>query len=115
MGGLPKQTKRRALIKRFKELGFTGPHQGRGKHPEFMARGDNVVKLPNNHRGDIGEGLLKTLISEAGLTPEQWLGEPPAQTTDQRAPAVPDVAATVPEQLAKGSAANPPKGKSSKL
>lgn len=64
------------MIKRFKDLGWDGPHQGTGKHPEFMRRGEHVVKLPNPHSGrDIGEGLLKIILAEAGISPEQWLGE----------------------------------------
>jgi hypothetical protein len=63
VGKLPKQTKRRDLIKRFRELGWGGPHQsGKGKagdHPEFMVKGERVVKLPNPHRADIGEGLFR--------------------------------------------------------
>lgn len=39
-----------------------------------MQRKQRVVKIPNPHRGDIGEGLLKKIIAEAGLTVEQWLG-----------------------------------------
>jgi predicted RNA binding protein YcfA (HicA-like mRNA interferase family) len=84
VGKLPKQTKRGSLIKRFRELRFTGPHRGTGDHPEYMARGDVVVKLPNRHRGDIGEGLLKKILSQAGVSVEEWLGidstpEPEAQ------------------------------------
>ena len=79
MGKLPKQTKRRYLIKRFRELHFTGPHQGvkgrQGDHPEFMERDGRVVKLPNPHHADIGEGLLKTLLMQAGVSIEEWLGE----------------------------------------
>jgi len=87
VGRLPKQTKRSALIRRFRALRFTGPHQGvkghgTGDHPEYMARGDRVVKLPNPHRGDIGEGLLKKLLAEAGVTVDEWLGVKPAGSAD---------------------------------
>lgn len=81
MGKLPKQTKRSALIRRLRALGFDGPHSGgKGDHPVYMVKDDRVVKLPNPHRGDIGEGLLKKIIAEAGLTVKKWLGEdePPA-------------------------------------
>jgi predicted RNA binding protein YcfA (HicA-like mRNA interferase family) len=79
VGKLPKQTKRRDLIKRFRELGWGGPHSGaKGDHPEYMAKGNRIVKVPNPHRGDIGEGLLKKIIAEAGLSAEKWLGDEPA-------------------------------------
>lgn len=81
MGKLPKQTKRRILIKRFRDLGWSGPHagvkgQGVGDHPEYMAKGNLVVKLPNPHRGDIGETLLKKILAEAHVAVEEWLGLP---------------------------------------
>lgn len=75
MGSLPKATKRKDLIKRFRALGFTGPHHGVGRHPEYMERDGHIVKLPNKHaRGDIGEGLLKTILQQAHLTADEWLG-----------------------------------------
>jgi hypothetical protein len=83
MGKLPKQTKRRELIRRFRELGWTGPHDGVkgsavGDHPQYMGKDKRVVKLPNPHRGggDIGEVLLKKILAEACITVKQWLGEP---------------------------------------
>lgn len=75
MSALPAQTSRRALIARFKELGFTGPHAGTGGHPSFMQRGRQVVKLPNPHgTKDIGRELLKRILSNAGISKEEWLG-----------------------------------------
>lgn len=82
MGKLPKQIKRKDLIKRFRELGWSGPHDGvrgrSGDHPQFMStdEGNRVVKLPNPHRGDIGEALLKTVLAEARIPIGEWLGEP---------------------------------------
>jgi len=93
VGKLPKQTKRRVLIKRFKELGWTGPHIGvkgrAGDHPSYMAwtapddpDDQRTVKLPNPHRSDIGEGLLKKIIAEAGLSEAEWLGTSQAKGED---------------------------------
>ena len=75
MGVLPKTTKRRDLIKRFRELGWDGPYSRGGKHKEHMVKGAKVVKLPNPHskRGDIGEPLLKELLKQASISPEQWV------------------------------------------
>ena len=100
MGRLPKQTKRNDLIRQFRELRFTGPHTGVGDHPQFMQRGDRVVKIPNPHRGDIGEGLLKKIIAQAGLTEEQWLGEQPLD--DEAEEAEPTVATTRKARRTKG-------------
>ena len=36
-----------------------------------------VARLPNKHsksRTEIGEGLLKKILSEAGITHTEWLG-----------------------------------------
>jgi hypothetical protein len=89
MGKLPKQTKRKDLIKRFRDLGWTGPHisakgHGAGDHPQYMSKdeGERIVKMPNPHRGDIGEVLLKMILAEAGLTAEKWLGLPEKKTGD---------------------------------
>jgi hypothetical protein len=90
MGKLPKQTKRRDLIKRFRDLGWSGPHdsvkgRGVGDHPQFMStdEGERVVKMPNPHREDIGEVLLKKVLAEAGITVEKWLGLPEKKTGDE--------------------------------
>lgn len=74
MSGLPAQTKRSALIDRFRELGYTGPHGGTGKHPQFMQRGAQVVKLPNPHgrKKDIGRELLSRILRNAGISNDEW-------------------------------------------
>jgi hypothetical protein len=38
-----------------------------------MEKDGRVVKLPNEHREDIGIGLLKMLLNEAGITRDEWL------------------------------------------
>lgn len=66
----------RKFIKRCKQLGWTGPHKGVGDHPKYMERDGRVVKVPNPHgkRSDIGEGLMKILLEQAGMTVDEWLG-----------------------------------------
>lgn len=73
MSNVPKQTKRRDLIKRLKELGFQGPFKGSGPHPEFMVKDSLVLKLPNPHHGDIREVLLKKILQQAQISIEEWL------------------------------------------
>jgi hypothetical protein len=77
VGGLPKATKRRALIKRLKELGCDGPYKGTGDHPEYMVRGTHVSSLPNPHtkRADIGEGLLKRILKALDISHDEYLGQ----------------------------------------
>ena len=42
-----------------------------------MERNGRVVKLPNPHgkHSDVGEGLLKTILEQADVSHEEWLGE----------------------------------------
>jgi predicted RNA binding protein YcfA (HicA-like mRNA interferase family) len=60
------------LVRRLRELGFEGPYAG-GRHPQ-MRRGDVTVIIPNPHEGDIGVGLLRRLLRQAGVSREEWLG-----------------------------------------
>ena len=61
------------LVHRLGELGFEGPYAG-GRHPQ-MRRGDLTMIIPNRHEDDIGVALLRRLLRQAGITPEEWLGE----------------------------------------
>lgn len=68
---LPKVTPRQVLIRRFRALGFDGPHGG-GKHP-FMRRGSLTVTIPNKHKGDeIKRHLLKEILKQAGISEREW-------------------------------------------
>jgi predicted RNA binding protein YcfA (HicA-like mRNA interferase family) len=63
------------LVPRLSELGFDGPYAG-GRPPQMRRRrGDLTVIIPNRHEGDIGVGLLRRLLRQAGVTREEWLGE----------------------------------------
>ena len=61
-----KPVSRWVLIKKLKELGFTGPFTG-GRH-EFMERGDLRLVIPNPHRGDIGVKLLGIILKQIGIS-----------------------------------------------
>ena len=41
-----------------------------------------AVKLPNPHRSDIGEGLLKKILEEAGISQAQWLRTAAAESDE---------------------------------
>jgi predicted RNA binding protein YcfA (HicA-like mRNA interferase family) len=62
--------KRRKLIRSLKDLGFEEPFTG-GRH-QFMVRGDTTVRVPNPHQGDIGKELLSRILSQAGVSREEW-------------------------------------------
>lgn len=40
-----------------------------------MRRGDLTLIIPNPHQGDIGIGLLRRILHQAGISPQEWLGE----------------------------------------
>ena len=62
--------KRLDLIRRLRQLGFTGPFVG-GKH-QFMLRGDRSLTLPNPHQSDLGRELLARILRQAGVSREDW-------------------------------------------
>ncbi len=37
-----------------------------------MVRGDRAVRIPNPHGSDIGVPLLREILRQAGVTPEEW-------------------------------------------
>ena len=61
---------RRNLLRRLKQLGFDGPYSG-GRH-QFVVRGDVRLILPNPHRQDVSVSLLTRLLTQAGVTREEW-------------------------------------------
>lgn len=62
--------KRKDLIRFLRQLGFIGPYSG-GKH-QFMVKEKLRVRIPNPHKGDIGENLLKQILKEIGIDRTKW-------------------------------------------
>ena len=71
MSGRLTPISRTDFIKKMRGLGWEGPRPG-AKH-ERLFKGDQVLILPNEHIGDIGVGLLRRLLSQAGISREEWL------------------------------------------
>jgi len=62
---------RKKLIRKFRELGYTGPFLG-GKH-QFMIKGDKKIRIPNPHQGkDIHVSLVEEIFKQAGISKEEW-------------------------------------------
>lgn len=62
------------MIRKFKKLGFTGPHPGKN-HP-VMKRGSLKVPITNEHDGeksDPGRDLMKNILKIAGIPEKDWL------------------------------------------
>ena len=62
---------RHDLVKRFRELGWSGPKSG-GQH-QYMVKGKRKVRIPNPHRGDTSVGLLTQILRQAGISVDEWL------------------------------------------
>ena len=58
------------LIRSLRRAGFSGPLPG-GSH-QYMVQGQLKVWIPNPHQGDIGIGLLRRVLSQAGISREEW-------------------------------------------
>ncbi|MCM2305269.1 MAG: type II toxin-antitoxin system HicA family toxin [Elusimicrobia bacterium] len=69
---MPKPLKRRELIEKLREHGFEGPYAG-AKH-QFMVKGGLKLRIPNPHRGDISEPLLREILRQAEIDPKTWSG-----------------------------------------
>ena len=45
-----------------------------GAKHDFMVRGQRKVRIPNPHRRDVGVDLLDTILKQAGICRERWIG-----------------------------------------
>ncbi len=64
-----KPLSRRVLIRKLQRMGFSGPFSGT-RH-EYMTRGSQKIFIPNPHGTDIGVPLLKRILKEFDITPEE--------------------------------------------
>jgi predicted RNA binding protein YcfA (HicA-like mRNA interferase family) len=65
-----KTISRGKLIQRLKSFGFEGPCSGT-RH-QFMKRGALKLRIPNPHEGDISIELLRKILKQAGIDPEEF-------------------------------------------
>jgi predicted RNA binding protein YcfA (HicA-like mRNA interferase family) len=67
-------TSRSDLVRRLRAFGWSGPYPG-GRH-QFMLKGHAQLTIPNPHGGrEIGTNLLKIVLTEAGISREDWLSQ----------------------------------------
>ncbi len=67
---MPKPIKRRELIRRLQSLGWAGPESG-GSHL-FMRKAGRRLIVPNPHGGDVDWSLVKRMLMQARISPEEW-------------------------------------------
>jgi predicted RNA binding protein YcfA (HicA-like mRNA interferase family) len=60
----------REIVRKFRSLGYSGPFSG-GKH-QFMKKGSQKIRIPNPHTGDTGVSLIKEILRQSGISPEEW-------------------------------------------
>jgi len=62
---MAKPISRKELIRRFRNLGFTGPISGSRR--QFVQKGELKVRIPNPHKGgSIDWALAKEILRQAG-------------------------------------------------
>jgi len=68
---MPTNISRKELIRKFKELGYSGPFSG-SKH-QFMIKGRKKIRIPNPHgSGDIHISLVKEILRQASISNNEW-------------------------------------------
>ncbi len=65
--------KYREVVRRLKRLGFQFDHQTAGSHEIWFNPTANRYTTIPNHPGDIPEGTLRAILSQAGVTPSDFL------------------------------------------
>lgn len=60
----------RDFVRRLRRLGFEGPYPGT-KHPMFVRKG-RPYHVPNPHGHEISVPLLRRILRELEITPQQW-------------------------------------------
>ena len=63
----------RQVANRLKKLGFVFDRQAAGSHEIwYNEQSDRYTTIPN-HPGDMPEGLLRAILKQAGILPEDFL------------------------------------------
>ena len=60
---------RAKFIKRLKNIGFEGSFLG--SDHDYMVRGDNFVRIPNDHRREIGANLIVEILREGSISRDE--------------------------------------------
>jgi predicted RNA binding protein YcfA (HicA-like mRNA interferase family) len=62
---------RKDLVRKFRNLGFTGPFSG-GRH-QFMVKGELKIRVTNPHKaGEVSESLIHEILRQAGISKDEW-------------------------------------------
>lgn len=68
-----KPLKSKEVIKKLSKLGFVGPIAG-GKHIRMVnLKTKKIIPVPMHKGKDVGVGLIRAIISEAGISRDEWI------------------------------------------
>lgn len=60
------------VIRKLRKLGFKGPISG-GRHVRMIHPSkQQIVPIPMHKGKDIGIGLLRAILRQVGITPDEW-------------------------------------------
>ena len=60
------------VIRKLRALGFDGPVAG-GRHSRMVRRQTGqIIPIPMHKGKDVSVGLIRAIIRQVGLTPEEW-------------------------------------------
>ena len=60
------------VVRKLRRLGFDGPIPG-GRHSRMInLETRQIVPLPAHGGRDLGIGLIRAIIREVGITPDEW-------------------------------------------
>lgn len=61
------------VIGKLHRLGFVGPIPG-GRHQRMVhPESHRIIPIPFHRGKDVSVGLIRVIIREVGITPEEWL------------------------------------------
>jgi len=64
--------KPRKVIQKLRKLGYQGPYPG-GRHGHMVhGKTGQTIPVPMHQGKDIAVGLIREIIREAGISPEEW-------------------------------------------
>jgi predicted RNA binding protein YcfA (HicA-like mRNA interferase family) len=65
--------KGKEVVAKLRALGYEGPHAG-GRHSRMIHRGSGkIIPIPIHGNKDVSVGLIRAIIREVGITPQEWL------------------------------------------
>jgi predicted RNA binding protein YcfA (HicA-like mRNA interferase family) len=60
------------VIRKLRKLGFIGPVPG-GRHMRMIrAETGQIIAVPMHKGKDVSVGLIRAIVREVGVTPEEW-------------------------------------------